>query len=288
MTGFDLVVVVDWSARSRPSPARPVADAIWIGIAGPGGVECRYLRTRHAAVEALSDLFDDALARGLRVLAGFDFPFAYPAGFARAVCGSDDPLALWAELAARIEDAPDNANTRFQAAAALNRLFPGLGPFWGCPATVDLPDLPARGTARHGHGMTERRRCEMLLRGTQPCWKLFTTGSVGSQSLLGIPRLHALRQRFGDRLAVRPFQAEGAPIMLVELFPSLLAPAIAAHRGAGEIKDRAQVRVMAAALKALPPDGLEAMTREGDAAEGWILGLGHADEIAAAFSRPAG
>lgn len=288
MTGFDTVVVVDWSARSQPSPARESADAIWIGVATGSDVTCHYLRTRAAAEAFLVQLFDEALAAGQRVVAGFDFPFAYPRGFARALCGTDDPLGLWAALADRIEDGPDNANNRFAVASDLNRLFPGIGPFWGCPAAQETPDLPQKGTKRRDFGLPERRGCEADLPGAQPCWKLFTTGSVGSQALLGIPRLHALRQRFGAGLSVAPFQPPKAAIVLVELFPSLIAGTVAALAEKDEIKDRAQVRVLATALKALEPEQLDAMLAQGDPVEGWILGLGDKALLEAAAQKALG
>ncbi|MEO0380829.1 MAG: molybdopterin molybdenumtransferase MoeA, partial [Pseudomonadota bacterium] len=195
MSGFDRIIVVDWSASKVPSPKTPSADAIWIALHAAGQVTCTYHRTRAHAMETLCAEFDAALAQGQRVLAGFDFPFAYPTGFARAVTGYDDPLALWANLAERVEDGDDNANNRFDVARDLNRLFPGVGPFWGCPAGLADADLPAKGTARAGHGMVERRQVEDRVSSTQPCWKLYTTGSVGSQALLGIARLQALRAR---------------------------------------------------------------------------------------------
>ena len=36
----------------------------------------------------------------------------------------------------------------------------------------------------------------------QPVWKLFTTGSVGSQALMGLPLLHRLSQRAGVAVAM--------------------------------------------------------------------------------------
>ncbi len=281
---FDTFVVVDWSGASKPSPAKPSKDAIWIGIAREQGVEASYHRTRHDATETLAALFEAERAAGRRVLAGFDFPFAYPKEFTEALTGTSDPLRLWRALSERIEDAPDNANNRFQVAAELNDLFPGVGPFWGCPETFGDPRLPTKGTKREGHGMPERRACDGTP-GAQPVWKLYTTGSVGSQALLGIPRLQALRTRFGDDLAVRPFERREAPITLVELFPSLIASTVAELAEPDEIKDRAQVRILAGALRALTPQRLDAMTREGDAMEGWILGLGHEDVLIAAARR---
>lgn len=279
MSGFDTFVVVDWSARSTPSARKPEKDAIWIGVAGADGVTCHYHRTRAAATAHLAALFEEHRAAGRRVLAGFDFPFAYPRGFARRVAGSDDPLTLWPVLADRIKDGEDNANNRFVVAEALNGLFPGIGPFWGGPESETSPTLPARGTLRQGHGLPEQRQAEARVRRAQPCWKLYTTGSVGSQALLGIPRLQELRDRFGPDLSVRPFDTADTTIVLVELFPSLIADTVTALTEPDEIHDRAQVRVLAETLSRLQPARLEAMLAEGDPVEGWIFGLGHEAEL---------
>ena len=274
MSGFHTIVVVDWSARSEPSPANPSADAIWIAVARGGAAECTYHRTRSAAMEVLTSLFDAELEQGHRVLAGFDFPFAYPRGFAKALTGSDDPLAVWAELAERIEDGEDNANNRFDVAREINAGLPGIGPFWGCPDVISDDILPAKGSARQGHGFPEKRSFESRLPQAQSCWKLYTSGSVGSQTLLGLPHLYRLRQRYGAALSVAPFETPTTPIVLAEVYPSLLADHIAARQEPGEIKDRAEVRVLAEALYDVG-DRLDAMLREGDPEEGWILGLGH-------------
>jgi hypothetical protein len=282
MSGFDIVVMVDWSARSKPSPRAPTKDAIYVAVAEGGTVTVTYCRTRADASAVLTDLFERALSAGQRVLAGFDFPFGYPAGFAEAVTGKADVFALWAWLADRIKDAEDNTNNRFDVAEAMNRMFPGVGPFWGCPTARATDDLPMRGSLRHGHGWPERRRVERDLARAQPVWKLFTTGSVGSQALLGLPRLQALRARFGDALAVRPFETRAAPIVLAEIYPSMLDAEVRRQQRAGEILDAAQVRVMAQAFAALPAARLEDLLLEGDREEGWILGLGHEERLVAA------
>ncbi len=286
MSAFDTHIVADWSARSAPSPAKPSADAIWIAVARDGETTCSYHRTRADAVATLTQIFQDDLAAGRRVVAGFDFPFAYPKGFAKAVTGQSDPFALWDWLTEHISDRDDNSNNRFDVARALNAKFPGTGPFWGCPPAEADAILPDKGSARHDHGQPERRGVEALIPRTQPCWKLYTTGSVGSQALLGIPRLQALRTRFGTDLSVAPFQAPDAPIVLVELFPSLLAEEIAARQAPDEIKDRAQVRVMADALSRLAPGDLDRLLRQGDMEEGWIFGVGDEDTLRRALSTP--
>lgn len=266
---FDHVVIVDWSARSSPSPARPSPDAIWVGAAGEDEV---YHRTRASAEADLAARIA-ALPAGQRMLVGFDFPFAYPAGFAAAL-GCTGPLEVWDWLAARIADTPDNANNRFDVAAAINRMFPGTGPFWGRPVGLGLPDLPDKGSLRRGHGLPERRAVERLVPTAQPVWKLFTTGSVGSQALLGLPVLSRLRRLPG--VTVWPFEPAGR-VVLAEVWPSLLAAQVAAEPG-GEIKDRVQVRVLARELMRLARAGRLAPlfdVPEVARDEGWILGVGH-------------
>jgi hypothetical protein len=267
---FDRVVIVDWSARSSPSPVRPSADAIWVGEAGAGEA---YHRTRAAAGADVAERIA-ALPAGQRMLVGFDFPFAYPSGFAASL-GCAGPLAVWDWLVARITDGPDNANNRFETAAAINRMFPGVGPFWGRPVGIRLPDLPHRGSLRQGHGLPERRAVEAQVPRAQPVWKLYTTGSVGSQALLGLPVLARLRRLPG--VTVWPFEPPGR-VVLAEVWPSLLAARVAAEQGDG-IKDRVQVRVLARELARLAGQGRLAplfevpeVARE----EGWILGVGHA------------
>ena len=51
---IDVPGLVDWSARSKPSPKKPSKDAIWWAVARDGIVgEPRYERTRHKAVVRL-------------------------------------------------------------------------------------------------------------------------------------------------------------------------------------------------------------------------------------------
>ncbi|AHM03829.1 Molybdopterin-guanine dinucleotide biosynthesis protein MobA [Roseibacterium elongatum DSM 19469] len=281
---FDTILVVDWSARAAPSPAKPSKDAIHIGMARNGRLAGSYHRTRAHALLWLTGLMDAELRAGRRVLVVFDFPFAYPMGFGRAVTGSDDPLALWAELARRIEDDDRNANNRFNVAAALNSLFEGDGPFWGHPQSRAVAGLPFRKPAYAGFAFDERRRIEHRVPRAKSCFQLMGAGSVGSQALLGIPRLQALRDRYGDDLAVAPFQEADRPIVLAELYPGLIDGAIKSQMRDGDILDAVQVRSLARALSRLSPARLNVMLAEGDPVEGWILGHGHEAELIRALA----
>ena len=285
---FDRVIVVDWSAANLPTSPTNRANAVWIGCHdAEGGAEWHH-RTRAAAEAQLGTLLDTARADGLRVLVGFDFAMGYPAGFAQRLTGGDT-RALWAWLAERITDAPDNRNNRFAVAAAINASFPeGPGPFWSHPTGQSWPGLPFRraGIDYAALGLTETRAAEVAVRGAKSPWMLFNPGSVGSQSLLGLPMIHRLSQR--PDVAVWPFDAPEAQVVLAEVYPSLLAGPVAILANAeGLPADQAQVRLLSRALFRLaqrdrliplfesPPEARD---------EGWILGAGHAPLLAEALA----
>ena len=93
---FDTHIIVDWSARSRPSPARPTRDSIWWCAAAHGVAgNPEYARTRHEAIDRLAAFLAAELGADHRILVGFDFPFGYPAGVARHLTGIASAFALW-------------------------------------------------------------------------------------------------------------------------------------------------------------------------------------------------
>lgn len=281
MSAFDAVVVVDWSARARPSPKRPGKDAIFVGIHRSGETTTRYCRTRAAAMEQLEAFLRAALAARERTLVALDFPFAYPAGFASAVAGTPDPLTLWRRMAELVEDGADNANNRFSVASAFNALFVSEGPFWGHPFGREVPGVPFRKPGYGAFPFEERRRIEQAVPRAKSCFQLMGAGSVGSQAILGIARLQALRETFGAAVSVAPFEAPLTPIVLAECYPGLIADAILKRARPGEIADAAQVRVLATALGRLAPARLTSLLTEGDRVEGWILGQGAEAELSA-------
>ncbi|TFL20053.1 molybdopterin-binding protein [Jannaschia formosa] len=277
---FELILAADWSAAASPTGPRPKKDAIWVCADLHGAQETRYFPTRAGALGWI----DGWLAKGHRTLLGFDFAFGYPPGFARALTGQDDALAVWDRLAAHLTDGPDNANDRYEVAQAINRRFPGTGPFWGRPAHLDLPDLPTTDRAREGHGLPERRAIETVVPGAKPVWQLAYAGAVGSQSLVGLAALAGLRARWGTELQVWPqqtgWQVPTARIALVEIYPSLWPPAQA------PIRDQGQVIATAAALRAAEAAWFTGPAAQPDAdriarEEGWILGTRLAAEAQA-------
>ncbi len=283
---FDQYVMVDWSAASKPTTG---ADSIWIGVSHGGQTSVENIATRHAACERIREIARDSIAAGRRMLIGFDFPFGYPAGVAKTLCGKADALSLWSWIAQRIEDAPDNRNNRFAIADEINRIyFNGTGPFWGRPASWPYLDIPTKASSRSGRGHPpERRLADQTAKGAKTVWQLAYAGSVGSQVLLGIPAVHGLRHHpdLADHTRIWPFETglttPDAPIVLAEIYPSLIQ-----QDPSETIKDAGQVRAVAdwlagldrdgalSALFAGPSDATPAKRRAIATEEAWILGLG--------------
>jgi precorrin-8X/cobalt-precorrin-8 methylmutase len=282
MALFDAHVMVDWSASSS---AKTGADSIWIA-----GLQPQVLNpaTRQEAMDLLADRLSDLMAQGKTVLLGVDFGLGYPTGFAAKLEPKrPDWQAIWRRLGAWIEDGPDNANNRFQVAARLNQLVSGAAsPFWNTPKDID--GLPRTKPADFA-GLGEYRLCEARCPGTQSVWKLYTAGSVGSQSLTGIARLQALRSRpdLADHIKVWPFETglnaldrpEPGTIIVAEIWPSLIPVP------SGPVKDAEQVKALSAHFAHLDDAGRLGPLFTGDPSlsaaeklavereEGWILGV---------------
>ncbi len=284
---FDSYLIVDWSAAGRPKTG---PDSIWLRLDSPEGATLENPSTRAAAMGRLAELLAAEIGRGRRILVGLDFGFGYPSGFASALGLTGSAWrAAWTELTARIDDRATNANNRFEAAAHFNqRLSNGRGPFWGCPAGEQGPFLGSGRSDASFAGLPERRICEQRLRRSQPVWKLYTSGSVGSQTLLGIPRLARLLNHpmLQGRTAVWPFETglrapDRPEAVFVEIYPSLRIP----EPRAGEVKDAAQARTISRWLRDLdrkgrlkayfagPPELTDDQRRQVEEEEGWILGV---------------
>jgi precorrin-8X/cobalt-precorrin-8 methylmutase len=277
---FDSYLVVDWSAAAVPRQGR---DSIWYALVRGGRVVAlANPATRRAAEAALAERLAGERAAGRRVLAGFDFPFGYAKGFAQLL-GHADWRDLWHEIAARLEDGADNANNRFAVAAALNARASGRGfPFWGCPSGRACATLATRRPSYPAEGIEEKRLVERSVSGPQPVWKLAGIGSVGSQALTGIPVVARLRQRFAEA-RIWPFEtglaAPAAPLVLAEVYPSLVRPEEVEPKDAGQVRALARHFARLDAAGELAPlfAGDRALTpaerRTVECEEAWILGV---------------
>ena len=324
MSMFDTYLMVDWSSRKKPSPQKDSRDAIWwAALHSQQGTEpvVRYERTRSDAIGAIRQFLIRAAKAGHRVLAGFDFAFGYPQGlvdilrsgiadFPRSDPDASPALAMWQWLYERIEDDwknRKNDNNRFDVAAEINKAISGradLGPFWGRykPKEEKISPEDKVSTGKpvfdfSGRPFGEKRLSDLRAETAKTVWQLHYTGSVGSQSLVGIPRLECLRRDkdLGQHITVWPLdiqclQETRPSIVIAEIYPSLIT------KGIGDtIPDRAQVLENASAFKYLDTQGrlrdlfdldaiLKRLHQEGhrDAVageEGWILGTGCEDTL---------
>ena len=292
MPAFTNYIMVDWSSASQPKTG---ADSIWVASARRHGGEMKRTRlqnlsTRQEATDALGALLEAVPKRG-RALIGFDFPFGYVRGTAAAL-GMDKPAwrHMWRRITADIRDDDENRNNRFDIAEGWNRYISGEPfPFWGNVREEDRPHLSRKRFRGHEEGdLPERRLVEAMTPTAQPVWKLAYAGSVGSQVLLGIPRVWMLRNdpRFATEAALWPFETglkddPAFRFVFAEIYPSLIEP----KKLRGKPKDAGQVAAMVEHLAALDEDDalvpffeadprlspVEAEEVEGE--EGWILGV---------------
>jgi hypothetical protein len=184
-------------------------------------------------------------------------------------------------------------------------VLPGFlpGPFWGHPDKVTClnlmpisPGFPFRTDKRVL--LRRLRIVESRIGGLQETWKLYGAGSVGSQALVGIPKLHCLRQDknlrqhskvwpFETNFTQTPTPKKGPFILHAEIWPgivSLETECILSEENIF-IKDQAQVRAMCRWVSRLDekgelgeyfstPRGLtNDQIQDCVNHEGWILGV---------------
>ena len=310
---FDAYIMVDWSGSDRRRAGRQ--DCIWIahGCAVAAAPMTVSPPSRTEAEQIIRRQLQPIVAANKgRVLVCADFGYGYPAGFAsllaKSFSGKLPPWRIvWRYLRQHVQDdlgtkpdqQPTNRSNRFEVASAINAAVSSPashGPFWslfkaGGHACVPQkkpiqPFVCATGTIASLR-ITDRRA------NSDTPFRLFGTGSVGSQVLTGIPRLERIRfdPQFARRSAVWPFETGWAPatgswldsdlrVLHAEIYPSVRSHLPDA------IKDCGQVRAMwhwARDLDAenllikefaIPP-GITRGSREDTvirSEEGWILG----------------
>lgn len=228
---FDSYVMMDWSGGNGRRAGK--ADCIWIAH-GPATAAAPTAVSPGSRTEA------EDLLRGLllpfaqsgagRVLVCADFAYGYPAGFASLIAGTSGRSAppwrlVWQHLASLLRDdlgtkpgrRPTNESNRFDVANAINAAGGSVpGPFWclfspGSQASVPQgrPPQPFRTPS----GPMDPLRITDLRASSDTPFRLFGTGSVGSQVITGIPRLEKLRfdPDLAASSAVWPFETGWAP-----------------------------------------------------------------------------
>lgn len=263
---FDSYLIIDWSSNSSPKRG---ADSIWLGWTrrADGSAETRNPSTRAEACRMVLDLLRRWTAEGDRILVGFDFAYGYPRGLVEALglTGPEPPWRwIWKALAARIQDAENNANNRFQVAADLNARM-GTNVFWGCSAGQACETLSTTSASfpvevRPGLHLPKYRFTEDVLRrrgktGVQEGWKIAYPGSVGGQILTGVPILEKIRFAsdlepisrvwpFETGFTAEPVPSTGPFVLHAEIWPGILD-----QLDTTGIRDQAQVRELARLLR---------------------------------------
>jgi hypothetical protein len=294
---FNAYVMVAWSAASKRTAA--AADGVRIGVLKRDvrfrlAFEHHAPSTRKEAEVLLTAILADRAKHHERTLVGFDFPLGFPRGLAAALgLAGDAPWkAVWDQIDRMVKDKADNTNNRFGVASEINRrLTGGPFPFWGCPPKDTLTTLQPRKSRAHGPAdLPEFRHAERAAKGASPVWKLSYAGSVGGQTILGIPAVRRLARARGDKLKVWPFETgwkalgesdlAGVEVVVAEVYPSLLegAPLGAESRDLARLRASAEhfarldeagkLGALFAPAKTTPADVVSDAERE----EGWILG----------------
>lgn len=276
---FDLVIACDWSAAKGRKP-EPGEDRCWLAwrTAGDERPDPEYMPTRLEAEARVRELIiEHAQAR---TLVGFDFAIGYPLsdeGKPVLPVGRD----LCAFMADRITDDPSGVNNRFEVAEGLNTVVRGQtgathGPFWGRPKEMrHLVGLPMG--REKPTGIPQFRAAESAARGAgggkpQSPWKLAGIGSVGSQSLMGLPTIHRLLNdpAIAPRAHLWPFEPvpeRSDAVTFAEIYPTLFPQNAPKHW----YRDARQVVDSRDAMWGLQE--LAQPTHEHATVEGWILGV---------------
>ena len=268
---FDGYIMIDWSGGDRRRAGKQ--DCIWIahGSAAAHAPTTVSPPSRSEAEEIIrAQLQAIVRADKKRVLLCADFGYGYPAGFAsllpKPVSNKLPPWRIvWQYLSKHIRDdlgtspgqRPNNRSNRFEVASAINAAVSSSelhGPFWclfkaGGHSCVPQKRPPQPFVCAAG-SVASLRITDRRAKSDTP-FRLFGTGSVGSQVLTGIPRLEGIRfdPQLARRSAVWPFETGWVPptgrwldpkvqIVHAEIYPSVRAPLT------DTIKDRGQVRAM--------------------------------------------
>lgn len=276
---FDLVIACDWSAAKGRKP-EPGEDRCWLAwrTRETPNPDPEYMPTRLEAEARIRDLLDEH--REARTLIGFDFAIGYP------LTENGEPVLpigrdLCAFLATRITDDPSGVNNRYEVVQDLNAMIREStgaphGPFWGRPKEMKhLIGLPVG--REKPTGVPQFRAVEEAARASgggrpQSPWKLAGIGSVGSQSLMGLPTIDRLLTdpALAPRVHLWPFEPApdvSSAITIAEIYPSLFPQNAPKHW----YKDARQVVDSRDALAEMASLGYP--THERAATEGWILGV---------------
>jgi hypothetical protein len=229
---FDAWIGIDWSgAKGRYSG---IAVAECTGESGPRLIAPEGSRWTRSTV---ADYLGRRIARGERLLAGFDFAFGFPwiegEGYlAQRVPHITNAFALWELIEQASADAPD-----FHAGPLVTH--PAFAPsYW-----VSGKQKPAW---RNDKRRTETECGKATSTYPETVFKLIGAKQVGKAALAGIRTLRAIRLAAPTQVAVWPFEDADRPTVLAEIYPTLFRRQ--ALGTTAKIKDRATLDTALLAL----------------------------------------
>lgn len=246
--------------------------------------------TRSTVADHLLERIIDHNQRGKRVLFGFDFQYSFPKGFWNALTGLPEGWASILQCMAKgvaglppICEEPES-NARKWAHEAnkriARRLRTKVGPFWGphfSPQPTD-PKFP------FSPGIFEKFRtteyCWAGFKPSAPIFQLGGRGTVGLQSLCGMPHLFYLHNNcLKHKIALQCWPFDGwdpnnSAHFLVEWYPAIQNQGQRSHEQdakacvewARDVDEKGQMS------KYLLPNLLD-NDKAKAAVEGWILGV---------------
>lgn len=233
----------DWSGGNSRNSNR--LNCIWLAYGPNGNREptTQSPRSRSEAIARIIQLCTQVFETNAnaRILACFDFGFAFPRGFAAHLPQSRPNCQLWQrvweylathvmdDVGTKIGRQPSNKSNRFDVANRLNQLIQrdNAGPFWcvdpiwrekqnATGIQVWIPQCqPDDFCSVNGIRIPPLRLVDVVIKSDFP-FRLFGNGSVGSQMLTGISKLQQLREsreiaRYGN-CKVWPFESGWATV----------------------------------------------------------------------------
>lgn len=269
---FDFYLGIDWSGAKGSYSGIALAECT--GETGPRLIAPPAGRWTRSGV---ADYLGRRIARGERLLAGFDFAFGFPwidgEGYlAGRTQHLTDAFALWELIEQASADAPD-----FHA-----------GPLVAHPDFA--PSYWVSGTQKPGWRNDKRVTETVCGKATstypETVFKLIGAKQVGKAALAGIRTLRAIRLAAPAQVAVWPFEEVDRPTVLAEIYPTLFRRQ--ALGSTAKIRDRATLDTALAALDSGPAQGApERLTdHEGDALIS-AAGLRWLDRAEKLFTLPA-
>lgn len=282
---FDVYIAVDFSgSKSRVQQMHGIAIA-----ENERGAHSRVQTDTFTRKEVVSYLLERIIhhnANGKRVLCGFDFQYSFPKGFWSALTGLPETWTnILQGMVEGVADLPPiteepESNARKWANNANQRIALLLqtkaGPFWG-PHFFQGTD--PKFSFSHA-SFEEFRLVEKRIKGCKPIFKIGGLGTVGLQSLCGMPYLPHIRTVCLERhirLHCWPFDGwrpQGSAHSLVEWYPAIQNQgqkshgndALACVEWARDMDDQGRLSTYFVPRLSKPEKAQAAL-------EGWVLGI---------------